>query len=417
MGRVLKYFRLKEGMSQEEVSESIVSPSYLSRIENNKTTVEPETLMLLLERVGVNYDEIQANEEKLKKLLRQWEEPLLNNDKQASEKIYQELKSFITPVTNTNLQAEYHIKRVRACIILQAFDDIDDSILFINDIHDTLTSRNRFFYYKHLGNYYWVKNQPMVAKEHFEKALSEYSSVDLSELEQADLYFLYALTLYVSQNETLSFSYAQSALLLFQNNYKSRQCLKIHIHLGICYSRLGDVPSSLSNFEKAESLARDIGDQDHLGIIYHNIATMHLRKRERKISLDQLENALYYKKKTSTSYMKSLVLLVLIYYQENEKDTCMKYLNEHLEVAKQLPEDNIHTKEYWFFHSFFFQSEKEWEIYVKKTFLPSLKKEQKNQEIQRYSRFLGEYYEGKGGYKKAAEYYKLALDSNPVAVY
>lgn len=66
MGKIVKYYRVKKGMSQEEVAESIVSPSYLSRIENNKTTVDKETLILLLQRVGVDYEEIRSDEGKIK---------------------------------------------------------------------------------------------------------------------------------------------------------------------------------------------------------------------------------------------------------------------------------------------------------------------------------------------------------------
>ncbi|MEC3884050.1 helix-turn-helix transcriptional regulator [Halobacillus sp. HZG1] len=410
MGKILKYYRLKKGMSQEETAESIVSPSYLSRIENNKTTVEKETLILLLQRVGVDYEEIQADEGRIKKLLHQWEEPLLDNKKDECERIYKELQPLIHPVTHTQLQAEFHIKKVRAAIILDFIDEVDHSLRFIDDFFETLSSRNRFFYYKHLGNYYWVVNEPDKAKGYFERGLAEYSSIHLSELEQADLYFLYALSLYVLQKETVSFSYAQSALTVFQNNYKPRQCLKIHIHIGICFSSIGDVHSALSNFEKAKTLAEEIDDRDHLGVIYHNLATMHLRKKERDLSITHLKKAMYYKEQTSLSYFKSLVLLLFVYIQEKKNEECLHELDSHTKIAEQLPSDNVLTKEFWFFYSFFKAEEKKWEEYVKKEFMPTLKKYRKIQEVERYSRFLGEYYEAKGGYKKAASYYKLALD-------
>ncbi|MGP4061088.1 helix-turn-helix domain-containing protein [Halobacillus sp. H74] len=417
MGKVLRYYRVKKGMSQEEVSESIVSPSYLSRIENNKTTVEKETLVLLLQRVGIDYEEIQSDEGKIEKLLHQWEEPLLDNRKDECERIYKELQPMIHPITNTQLQAEYHIKKVRAAIILNTYDDLDHSLRFMNDFYDTLSSRNRFFYYKHLGNYYWITNNAEKAKKYFEKGLAEYSSIHLSELEQADLYFLYALSLYVDRKETVSFSYAQSALTVFQNNYKPRQCLKIHIHIGICFSNIGDVHFALSNFEKAKTLAEEIDDTDHLGVIYHNMATMHLRKREISLSITYLMKAMKYKNQTSLSYFKSLVLLLFVYSQEKKTGECLKELNTHLYFAEKLPQDNNLTKEFWFFYYFLKADEKKWEEYVKKEFLPSLKKHRKIQEMERYSRFLGEYYEAKGGYKKAASYYKLALDCNQVVDY
>lgn len=341
----------------------------------------------------------------------------MDNRKEECERIYNELQPLLRPITNTQLQAEYHIKKIRAAIILNTYEDLDHSLRFINDFYETLSSRNRFFYYKHLGNYYWVTNQQEKAVSEFEKGLAEYSSIHLSELEKADIYYLYALSLYVHQKATLSYSYAQTALTIFQNNYKPRQCLKIHIHIGICFSNIGDVHSALSNFEKAKALTAEIGDDENLGIIYHNMATMHLRKRELSLSITYLKKAMKYKEKTSLSYFQSFVLLLFVYLLEDKREECHNEINKHVEMAEQLPEDHTLTKEFWFFYNFFKVDEKKWEEYVKKEFLSSLKKYRKIQEMERYSRFLGEYYESKGGYKKAAAYYKLALDCNHVVDY
>ncbi|MBS7531693.1 helix-turn-helix transcriptional regulator [Hazenella sp. IB182353] len=393
MGKVLKYYRLKRGLSQEEVAKSIVSPSYLSRIENNKTTVEKETLLLLFQRVGVEYDKIQSDEEKIKNILHLWEKNLLDNKKEECIQIDLKLHDLIHPFTNLQLQSEYHIKKVRTAIILDEYDDLDNSIKFINDCYETLSPRNRFFYFKHLGEYYWVMKRPGKAKEYFEKGLAEYSSIHLSELEQADLYFLYALVLYVFQKETLSFSYAQSALTIYQNNYKSRQCLKVHIHIGICFSNRGDVHSAFTNFAKARTLAKEINDHEHLGVVYYNFAKTYLLKQELSLSIKYIKEAMKYKEQTTLSYFSSLVLLLFVYKKNNNTRECLKELNYHLKIVEQLPQEDVVTKEFWFFYLLLNANEKELEIYVKKEFLPTLKKYRKNKEVEMYSRLLAEYYE------------------------
>lgn len=417
IGNVLRYLRNQKNMSQEELAQSIVSPSYLSRIENNRTTVEEETLVLLFRRMGLDYHTMQSNEERIEKLLKQWEEPLLRNDKETCRRLHRKLQAAIDPVTDPRLQAEYHIKRIRACILLDRLEDVDASVSFIADSQTSLSPRNRFFYYKHLGNYYWVTHRTETAKDLLEKGVSEYSPVHVSELEKADLFFLYSLSLFAGRNETKSYSYAQMALMIYQNNYKYKECLKAHIHLGICYSNLGDVPSALVHFEKAKALAEEIDDNKHLGVIHHNIATMHLRKKERTEAILALEQALTYKEAPTISYMKSMVLLVFVHYQQGHNQICSDLLTGYRHVVNQFPPDTIHTEEYWFFHHLLHESEQAWEDFVRKTFLPRLEKNRKLQELGRYSRFLGEYYEGKGGYKKAATYYKLALDGSQVGIY
>ncbi|RDW16161.1 helix-turn-helix domain-containing protein [Oceanobacillus chungangensis] len=417
MGRVLKFYRKEKNITQEEVAEAIVSPSYLSRIENAKTTVEEETLALLFNRLGVNYYEMKSNDNRVRELLFRWEKPLLNNDRKECEKTYRELQELVQPVTNLELQAEYHVKKIRACIILNNYDDADYSFRFLHNFYDVLSTRNRYFYFKHVGNYYWITHNTVKAKEYLEKALSEYSSAHLNELEKADMYFLYSLILYVEQKETLSFTYAQESLLIFQNNYKKQQCLKLHIQLGICYSKLGDATTALSEFKKARNLALELKDAIHLGVVEHNIANMYLRKRNRSKAISHLKMAITHKDKESISYFQSLSLLIYVYYQEELLSECHNYLTNHLEVAKQLPNDNIPMKEFWFFHSFLNETEDKWEAYVKNKLLPILKKANNTRDLQRYSNFLGEYYQRRGGYKKAAAYYKLAIKSNNIDMY
>ncbi len=53
-------------MTQEELSEGIVSLSYLSKIENQKTNASPEILQLLCDRLGIEISEDTDIEEKCK---------------------------------------------------------------------------------------------------------------------------------------------------------------------------------------------------------------------------------------------------------------------------------------------------------------------------------------------------------------
>jgi len=418
IGRVLKFYRKEKNKTQEEVAEAIVSTSYLSRIENNKTTVDEETLALLFNRLGVDYYKILSNDKRISDLLALWEEPLLNNDIEGCKEIYEELQKMIHPITNIKLQTEYHVKRIRACIILKCYEDAAYSIRFLEEYYDSLSARNRFYYFKHVGNYYWVNQESDKAKEYLDKALLEYSQAHLNELEKADMYFLYSLILYVNQRETLSFSYGQESLRIFQNNYKREQCLKLHVQLGICYSRLGDIMSGLCEFQKAKSLAKELNDTYHLGVVEHNIANMYLRKRDRNNAMSHLKMAMSYKEKESISYFQSLSLLIYVCYQEGLLEECQEYLNSHLETAKGLPTDNVPMQERWWLYPFISEEEREWETYLKEEFLPTLNRRHFNTNYQqRYFKFLGEYYQEKGGYKKAAAYYKLAIESNNIDVY
>ena len=52
----LKRKRIEKGMKLEDVSSGICSISYLSRIENNQSKPDEDSLKLLFERLDLNYE-------------------------------------------------------------------------------------------------------------------------------------------------------------------------------------------------------------------------------------------------------------------------------------------------------------------------------------------------------------------------
>lgn len=59
----LKRKRIEKGMKLEDVSSGICSISYLSRIENNQSKPDEDSLKLLFERLDLNYEEIKEKRE------------------------------------------------------------------------------------------------------------------------------------------------------------------------------------------------------------------------------------------------------------------------------------------------------------------------------------------------------------------
>lgn len=56
VGQVIKNERFKSRITQEELSDGICTPSYLSRLENGQVNPSPDIVKLLLERLGKDYN-------------------------------------------------------------------------------------------------------------------------------------------------------------------------------------------------------------------------------------------------------------------------------------------------------------------------------------------------------------------------
>jgi HTH-type transcriptional regulator, quorum sensing regulator NprR len=147
-GSFIKLERKKRNMTQEELSEGIVSVSYLSKIENNKADVNPNTIKLLCNRLGI---EIKDNEKKyleVEKKCKEWYDMLFDRyDKRVMTEKYEELQQLIS--TNINDQAiTFEIHKIRYYIVLR---DFKKAVKQINDLHemaDTFSDTHAYYWYK-----------------------------------------------------------------------------------------------------------------------------------------------------------------------------------------------------------------------------------------------------------------------------
>ncbi len=57
MGPIVKMYRIKNGFTQEDLSEGICTPSYLSRIENSHVIADIEIYQLLFQRMNIKFNE------------------------------------------------------------------------------------------------------------------------------------------------------------------------------------------------------------------------------------------------------------------------------------------------------------------------------------------------------------------------
>ncbi|UOK59254.1 helix-turn-helix domain-containing protein [Bacillus sp. OVS6] len=70
IGSRIRFYRIQQNKTQEELSRGIISTSYLSKIENNQTTASIEVLDYLCNRLDINL--IEEEEIPLMKSLFDW---------------------------------------------------------------------------------------------------------------------------------------------------------------------------------------------------------------------------------------------------------------------------------------------------------------------------------------------------------
>ncbi|WP_188208289.1 helix-turn-helix domain-containing protein [Alkalibacillus aidingensis] len=73
IGKAIKFHRLKRGLTQKEVSEGIISVSYLSKIENDSIEPPHEVVQSIYERLQITTEQTKYH----KRYINEWFDTLL----------------------------------------------------------------------------------------------------------------------------------------------------------------------------------------------------------------------------------------------------------------------------------------------------------------------------------------------------
>ncbi|RWZ50167.1 XRE family transcriptional regulator [Halobacillus fulvus] len=411
-GALLKYYRIKKDMSQEELAESIVSPSYLSRIENGRVQPDDHTMNLLFERLGLDMSENKEVQQQSERLLRKWEIPLLNNDKTESIKIHEELTKLIDSVHDPTLLVEYQIKKLRHSIITKQMKDAEECLELIEELENQVNERITFYYYKHLGNYYYLQKKHSSAESFFSKGLNAKGMLQASQPEKADFLYLYSLCLSRLGKDGTGLEYAHEALEIFKENYHLEMCVKTHIQIGVSYSRISNFEKSMMNYNSAKELSDQIGYTDLLGVIDHNIGNLLIKNGHLQQALPYLERSIEHKSvKDEESFFNTLLLILSTHYRLNDSDEVALWLKYAWNLVETNDVDDGVIMELNFFRMINHSPLKEWEAFINKEFFPYLKTEEKWHQVITYSKILASHYTGKNMYKYSTKYLQLALET------
>ncbi|MGX4668085.1 helix-turn-helix domain-containing protein [Cerasibacillus sp. JNUCC 74] len=378
-GSLIKLERKKRNMTQEELSEGIVSVSYLSKIENNKADVNPNTIKLLCNRLGI---EINDNEKKyleVEKKCKEWYDMLFDRyDKRVMTEKYEELQQLIS--TNINDQAiTFEIHKIRYYIVLR---DFKKALKQINDLHemvDTFSDTHAYYWYKFKGDYYSFKEDYQQSMQCYQLAEEKIRLANIDEVEIADLHYALSIAHSKLLNGMEAINYAKKAMTVFQRDYNFVRCAQCHILLGISYQRIKMNDIAIKNYNQAMRLGKLENDEQIIQLTHLNLGRFYLIAGESKQSIKNYSLALTSGDLDCGSRLEAITRLMQFSYKNSEYLKAKEYL--------RLGEDTLSLvkgEEYYRFYNYI---------------------------IQAYAKLFAGHLEKKGRYKEAMQYYKLATSS------
>lgn len=410
VGPFIKLNRIKQNMTQEQLAEGIVSESYLSKIENQKTVANSEVIDRLCTRLGIQLDN-KNNDARIKEMSQKWFDSLyLANDREQLKTEYKELQELILS-SYSDIHVMFEIHKVRYFLVIDELEQALEQINYLKELSGSFDHAQKYYWLKFCGNYNSIIGNYNQALRFYKLAEEKVFQIDISEEEMAELKYTLGVTYSKLRHTFEVIDYAKEALEVYQKNYNFRRCAHGHILLGISYRRMRMYDKAIENYNLANHLATLSRDQALMNLTNINLGHLYSTVGDMEEAIKVFQSVLT-KEGTLTDEERfnAITSLIKEYYLSGNYEQAEEQAEEGLKLMEEKDE-----KRYLFFsyalktYLYFLQKkEKEFEKLVIGEFIPFLQQQKDHSSLIFYCNMVGEYFESHHRYKKAAQYYKLA---------
>ncbi|MBA2175096.1 helix-turn-helix transcriptional regulator [Halobacillus locisalis] len=411
-GKVLRFHRVKQGLTQNQLADGIISPAYLSKIENDQTVPAFEVLELLYERLGLDFHD-SSNSHPSKEKLKEWYESIVFKDKEKARTLMNELLEQKDTHENHHLYIFFELFRIRHLLLE---NDVEKAYEVWEDIRqhrDTFDEEMEFYYHVvsgllsyYKGNFDQSFQSLMEAKNH-----SSSNTVQLFNWEFSDLYYLLALSTSQANHTSASVFYVDQALEIYQSRYDLEKSADCHILQGINYSKLKNYAKSLENYYSAKKIATQTHNRNQLNLIYINIGNLESLLGNHYNAIKNYINSINFND-LDTPYKQNYLLttihsLMLEHFRLGDYKGCLEWvLRGENELKNYYSEPHKH---HFYFYKLMINGDESLLNHLEEVLIPYFEVKKEHIYIIRYSMVLADLLEKKRMYKKSSEYLRLAM--------
>lgn len=424
IGERIRHLRIYRNMSQSELVEGICSVAYLSRIENGKAKPSNQFLEKISNRLNISFEMLKKQNTDV---LQENIEELLIKVEEENKVLSEEEKSFFKMVLLEFLDPQLLI-RVFTVLFYELVEgrsmhDADllyESYVNLIDVNSALKLKDQkeqtvyFRLHSTLGKYFYFKQNFNRADYHY--SISETLISDKNALESAKLYYNLSLVKQrILKDNTVALYYSEKSYDIFQKQNDFENMVNVLITMAVQYHLISEYDKSLKLLNDAERHLENIHSKDRqalLTMITYNIGIVYQKLKE-------YEQAIYYLNKSSDSTENKIHRIYIlkglleIKLEKKEWREVKNLLDETLTLVNEYKLTYIEV-ELYLIKALVYKERGE-DLNYEKTIKHAIERA----ELESYSILirnmateLANYYYELRLYKKASDYYLLALNNS-----
>ncbi|MEH7513077.1 helix-turn-helix transcriptional regulator [Gottfriedia acidiceleris] len=212
-GKIIKFYREKYKLTQEQLGKNICSVTHISKIECAQTKYAPEIINLLSNRLGIDMDLEVANFMNIKQRLLHWHDVIIMQLFEEMNQIYYEFEmEELIQISEYNDM--YQLLRAKYFLAHNKCNEAFKIIKKLQKKEDKLASYERNLLKHILGIY-------SLAKQEFGKVIQILKSIDNTVYKNPEYYYHLAVAYHTLKAPVLAYYYAEKSHHFFKqiNNY------------------------------------------------------------------------------------------------------------------------------------------------------------------------------------------------------
>jgi transcriptional regulator with XRE-family HTH domain len=297
-GKIIKFYREKYKLTQEQLGKGICSVTHLSKIECAQTTYASEITALLCKRLGINL-EMEINKLlNIKKQIFKWHDAIIMQLVHDADLIYDELEHEILIQISECLYM-YRIIKAKYLLMHNKTAEAYKIIKNIQKNKNKLTQYETNLFQHVLGIYF-------IAKQDLTTAIETLKEIDDTIYTNPEYYYHLAVAYHSLQSHVLAYYYAEKSHNFFKNINNYLRVIDAEMLMVIQVKDDTGNDEVINRFKKLIKSCELCNVPDRKAKVLHNLGYEYLRRKIYDKASEYYLESMSLKDVKSVSYLLSL---------------------------------------------------------------------------------------------------------------
>jgi HTH-type transcriptional regulator, quorum sensing regulator NprR len=326
-GKIIKFYREKYKMTQEQLGKGICSGTHISKIERLHTEYAPEIITLLSQRLGINIENDLIKLKNIKNRLNHWHDVIVMQLFEEMDLIHHELEQEELIQISDYIYL-YKLLRARYLLIHNLTEQALEIINEIQKKEHKLSTYEANLFQHVLGVYYIAKHENL-------KALQALKSINDTDYNNKEYTYHLAVAYHLNESPVMSYFFADKSRQFFKeiNNYL--RVIDAEMLMAIHVKDDGDFKETIQRFESLIKSCELCHSPGRKAKVLHNLAFEYYRRKDYKPANIYYKESMILKDNESSPYLLSLEGYIRSAYFGSllPNEELLQLANEGLETA------------------------------------------------------------------------------------